>query len=170
MQIDLFCFRVWAQHSRSSQVENIGLPLRFRKAGRAWYGGARETHWATSHNRVTPSNTKEFSKSSRFFRSSWYRLNSVFWILLCELSFLLHLKVFSSFIFARYGKYSETNLYYEKWWIKESEFWEKSTWAICSHASFLATWIGLVSLKFSSMWLGNIKITISDMIQIFFNP
>ena len=44
----------------------IYVPLRFRKAGRVWCGGARETHWATCHNGLTPSKTKEFFKSSRF--------------------------------------------------------------------------------------------------------
>ena len=29
------------------------LSWRFRKAGRVWCGGARETHWATWHNGVT---------------------------------------------------------------------------------------------------------------------
>ena len=29
--------------------------------------GARETHWTTCHNGVTPSKTKEFLKSPRFF-------------------------------------------------------------------------------------------------------
>ena len=28
-----------------------------------WFGGAREIHWATSHNQVTSSKTKEFLKS-----------------------------------------------------------------------------------------------------------
>ena len=45
------------------------LPLRFRKAGRVWCGGARETHWATCHNEVTSCKTKEFLKSLSFFRS-----------------------------------------------------------------------------------------------------
>ena len=47
----------------------VNLPLRFRKARRVWCGGAREIHWATCHNRVTPSYTKEFLKSPRFLRS-----------------------------------------------------------------------------------------------------
>ena len=38
------------------------LPLRLRKAG-----GTRETHWATCHNEVTRSKTKEFLKSPCFF-------------------------------------------------------------------------------------------------------
>ena len=45
------------------------LPLRFRKAGRVWCGGARETLWATCHNRVTPCKTKEFLKCPCFSRS-----------------------------------------------------------------------------------------------------
>ena len=36
------------------------IPLKFRKAGRVWCGGARETQLATCQNRVTPSKTKEF--------------------------------------------------------------------------------------------------------------
>ena len=48
------------------------LPLRFRKAETVWCGGARETHWATCHNLVTPSKTKESLKSPCFFRSWWY--------------------------------------------------------------------------------------------------
>ena len=49
--------------------DKILVPLRFWKAGRVWGGGARETKWATCHNKVTPSKTKEFLKSPRFFRS-----------------------------------------------------------------------------------------------------
>ena len=49
----------------TSGPQNI-LPLRFRKAGRVWLGGARETHSATCHNGVTPSRTKEFLKSPCF--------------------------------------------------------------------------------------------------------
>ena len=47
----------------------IIISLRFRKAGRVWCGGARETHWATCHNEVTPSETKELLKSPCFFRT-----------------------------------------------------------------------------------------------------
>ena len=47
------------------------IPPRFRKAGRVRCGGARETHWATYHNGVTPGKTKEFLKSLCFFRSFW---------------------------------------------------------------------------------------------------
>ena len=48
------------------------LPLRFRKAGRVWCGGARESHWATGHNRVTVSKTKQCFKSPCFSSSLWY--------------------------------------------------------------------------------------------------
>ena len=44
------------------------LPLRFRKVGRLWCGGARETYWATCHEGMTHSETKGFLKSS-FFKS-----------------------------------------------------------------------------------------------------
>ena len=50
------------------------IPLKFRKAGRVWCGGARETHWVTCHNRVTSSKTKESLKSSCFSRFLWYLL------------------------------------------------------------------------------------------------
>ena len=36
------------------------IPLRFRKAGRVWCGGARKTHRATCHDGVTPCKTKDF--------------------------------------------------------------------------------------------------------------
>ena len=42
------------------------LPLRFRKAGRVWGGGARETHCATCHDGLSPSKSKEFLKSPCF--------------------------------------------------------------------------------------------------------
>ena len=38
-----------------SDEYNIHIPLRFRKAGRVWCGGARETHGPTCHNGLTPS-------------------------------------------------------------------------------------------------------------------
>ena len=41
------------------------------KGGEVWCDGVRETHWATCHNWVTPSKTKEFLKSSCFFRFWW---------------------------------------------------------------------------------------------------
>ena len=46
--------------------KTVKLPWRFRKAGRVWCGGARETHWATCYNEVTPSKTKEFLNSPFF--------------------------------------------------------------------------------------------------------
>ena len=49
--------------------DSVIVPLRFRKVEKVWCGGARETLWATCPNRVTPSKTKEFLKSSRFLRS-----------------------------------------------------------------------------------------------------
>ena len=42
------------------------IPLRFRKAGKVWFGGARETHCATCHNGMTPSEIEEFLKSPCF--------------------------------------------------------------------------------------------------------
>ena len=48
-------------------IGNFFIPLRFGKVGRVWCGGARETHWATCCNEVTPSKTKEFLKSPCFF-------------------------------------------------------------------------------------------------------
>ena len=44
------------------------LPLKFIKAGRVWSGGARETHWARSHNWVTVSKTKQSLRSPCFSR------------------------------------------------------------------------------------------------------
>ena len=58
------------------------LPLRFKKAGRVWCCGARETHWATCHNGVTPIHTKDVPKSPRFFRSSWYLIMIFIYIFL----------------------------------------------------------------------------------------
>ena len=55
-----------------SKLSSIKLPLWFRKAGRLWCGGARETHLAASHNSLTPSKTKKFLKSPCFLRSWWY--------------------------------------------------------------------------------------------------
>ena len=49
--------------------KDLTLPLGFRKAGMVWCGGARETHWATCNNEVTPRKTKEFLKSPCFFIS-----------------------------------------------------------------------------------------------------
>ena len=36
-----------------ASTDNV-LPLRFRKAGRVWYGGAGGAHWAAFHNGVAP--------------------------------------------------------------------------------------------------------------------
>ena len=51
---------------RNYMTETLYIPLRYRKAGKVWCGGARETHRATYYNLVTPSKTKEFIKSSCF--------------------------------------------------------------------------------------------------------
>ena len=66
--------RYWRKKVMRASIWNYGLkvPLRFRKAGRVRCGGARETNWATCHNRLTPSETKEFLKSPCFFRFKWY--------------------------------------------------------------------------------------------------
>ena len=61
----------WFGQKQYTGVGQIWLSWGFRKAGRVWCGGARKTQWATCHNRVTPTKTKEFLKSPRFFRSSW---------------------------------------------------------------------------------------------------
>ena len=73
------------------------LPWGFRKAGMVWCGGARETHWATCHNGVTPSKTKEFLKSPRFFRSSCKELLR---IILKKLNFWKLNSVSTSFIYS----------------------------------------------------------------------
>ena len=53
------------------RLEILGqdIPLRFRKAGRGWCGGALETHGAACHHGVILSKTKEFLKSPCFSRS-----------------------------------------------------------------------------------------------------
>ena len=51
---------------------NLATIKLFKKTGRVRCGGSRETHWATCHNGVTSSKTKEFLKSSCFFKSQWY--------------------------------------------------------------------------------------------------
>ena len=56
------------------------LPLRFKKAGRLWCGGVQGTQGATCHNRVTPSETKEFFKSPCFLD-----LNGIFKIRITKL-------------------------------------------------------------------------------------
>ena len=43
--------------------------VKIYKSRKGWSGGARETHWATCHNEVTPSKTQEFLDSSCFLRS-----------------------------------------------------------------------------------------------------
>ena len=48
------------------------IPLRLRKAGRVWCGGARDTHWVTFQNWLTVTKTKQSLRSSCFFRSLWY--------------------------------------------------------------------------------------------------
>ena len=67
----------------------LHLPLRFRKAGRVWCGGAWETHWATYQNGVTPSKTKKFLKSPCFLRSSWF---AILFSIAQSKSFLKHYK------------------------------------------------------------------------------
>ena len=57
-------------HQGTVAAIRLLLLLKFSKAGRVSCGGARETHWATCHNGVTPSKTKEFFKSSCFFEIS----------------------------------------------------------------------------------------------------
>ena len=57
----LFC-EAWNLYA----TQPFKVPLRFRKAERVWCGGARGTHWATCHNRMTPSKTKEFLESPAF--------------------------------------------------------------------------------------------------------
>ena len=55
-------------HEVIKLLKNI-QPLKFKKAGRMRCGGARETRWATCHNRLTPSGTKDFLQSPCFLRS-----------------------------------------------------------------------------------------------------
>ena len=62
------------------------VTLRFRKAGGVLCGGARETHWPTCHNKVTPSKPKEFLKYPRFFRSSRYDIQK--FIIFYDVTFL----------------------------------------------------------------------------------
>ena len=68
-----FYFYTWLTWKRAKNCKFLVIPfrnfvpLRFRKAGRVLCGGARETHWATCHNEVTPSKSKEFLKSPFFF-------------------------------------------------------------------------------------------------------
>ena len=41
-----------------SKMQDDLITLRFRNAGRVWWGGAREAHWATCDNWVTAGKTK----------------------------------------------------------------------------------------------------------------
>ena len=54
--------QTWNSKHRRKKIVSV----RFRKAGRVWCGDARETHWATCHNGVSPSKTKEFLESPCF--------------------------------------------------------------------------------------------------------
>ena len=65
----LLCADGYGLKPWSNFINRQFLPLRYRKAGRVLYCGARETHLATCHNGVTHSKTKEFLKSPRFFKS-----------------------------------------------------------------------------------------------------
>ena len=49
---------------------DFNLPLRFRKAGMVWCGGAREIQLTTSDKGVTPGKPKEFLKSLDFLMVS----------------------------------------------------------------------------------------------------
>ena len=85
------------------------VPLKFRKAGRVWCGGARETHIATCHNGVTPSKSKEFLESPRFFGYLWFNI--------CRIKFFAFTLLFRIFI-------SSLNLV--NWWIyKEKSDFQK---------------------------------------------
>ena len=57
--------RLWLKNLIRN-CNNEKIPLSFKKAGRVLCGGARETHWATCHNRVTPTKTTEFSNLPAF--------------------------------------------------------------------------------------------------------
>ena len=56
---------------QTKYILNKFVPLRLRKAGRVWCGGARETHLATYHREVTPSKIKDFLKCLPFFKYLW---------------------------------------------------------------------------------------------------
>ena len=60
-------FQAAAKNIFSAAHAQFKLPLRLRKVAKVWSGGARETHWATCHNGMTPSKTKESLKSPGFF-------------------------------------------------------------------------------------------------------
>ena len=68
-------FGMFQQQKWGFGIENFRLPLRFRKAGRLWCGGARGTHWATCHNWVIVTKTKQSLWSPCFSRSLWYFKN-----------------------------------------------------------------------------------------------
>ena len=59
---------------KKSTLEKWKIALRFRRAGRVWCGGARGTHWATCHNGVTVSKTKQSNRSSYFSAALWYMI------------------------------------------------------------------------------------------------
>ena len=54
----------------------LNIPVRFKKAGRVWCGGARKTHCATCHTEVTRSKTKDFLESPRFWSLDGSLFNS----------------------------------------------------------------------------------------------
>ena len=56
--LGVFCITVMRPFPK--KIKQSKVPLRFRKVGRVWCGGSRETHWAMYRNSVTPSKTKEF--------------------------------------------------------------------------------------------------------------
>ena len=53
------------------------ISLRCRKAGRVWFGGARETHWATCPNGVT------VSKRKQSIKSPWFLYINKLYIIIC---------------------------------------------------------------------------------------
>ena len=63
--------RIFTKFLRLKKVSSAEqyIPLRYRKAARVWCDGARETHTATCHNRMTPCYPKELLKFPRFIRS-----------------------------------------------------------------------------------------------------
>ena len=67
-RIYLQTYRVYPDKLKKGSKCWLNLPSRFWKAGRVWCGDARETHWATCHNEVTPSKTKEQNQISLLFQ------------------------------------------------------------------------------------------------------
>ena len=65
----LSAFELILKFQASCEIYQALLPLRFRKAGKVWCGGARETYWATCHNEVTVSKMKQSLRSPYFSRS-----------------------------------------------------------------------------------------------------